>query len=234
MNKSMMNVRTTIVVAITMLGSQWAMAHWGGWDKQGGHNDRKNGGYHCHKEPCFTIHRQSAKAVNDAVTLKRAFRSVYDRNDWKHWSDFDGDCMNTRHEVLAAQADGPTKRSPDGCYVSTGAWNDPFSGKTLTRASDLDIDHVVPLKWASDHGGNAWSAKKKERFTNDPLNLLAVDDALNQAKGARGPDEWLPPNHAFRCEYLQLWQQVLRAYPTLKMQAAEYRVFSRQLAACSN
>ncbi|MFT5718834.1 MAG: hypothetical protein ACI9T7_003042 [Oleiphilaceae bacterium] len=34
------------------------------------------------------------------------------------------------------------------------------------------------------NGGLAWSKNKKERFTNDPLNLLAVDDGLNQSKGA--------------------------------------------------
>jgi hypothetical protein len=93
--------------------------------------------------------------------------------------------MNTRHEILADQADGRIKLSPDGCCVSTGLRHDPFSGKQLTRASDLDVDHVIPLKWAHDHGGDAWSAAKKEIFVNDAINLLAVDDGLNQKKGRR-------------------------------------------------
>lgn len=156
----------------------------------------------------------------------------YNREDWKHWNDADGDCMNTRHETLLAQADGIVKLSPDGCYVSTGLWVDPFSGKTLHRASDLDVDHIVPLKWAYDHGGSLWSSEKKERFPNDALNLLAVDDGLNQSKGAKGPSEWLPPNHAFRCEYLGLWRLVLEAYPSLTMRPSEHRVFNRQLNAC--
>ncbi len=159
-------------------------------------------------------------------------KTGYNRKSWAHWSDFDSDCMNTRHEILLEQADGPVKKSPDGCYVSTGSWDDPFRGKTLVRESDLDVDHIVPLKWASDHGGLKWSAAKKERFANDPINLLAVDDGLNQSKGAKGPTLWMPPNHAFRCEYLGLWGSVLSKYSSLKMTTQETRIFNKQLADC--
>lgn len=142
------------------------------------------------------------------------------------------DCMNTRHEILAAQSTDKARLSPDGCYVSKGVWLDPYSGKVFTRASDLDIDHIIPLKWASDHGGAAWSAQQKEQYANDPVNLLAVDDSLNQQKGAKGPDQWMPPNHAYRCEYLKKWAQVLAKYSDLKMSSAEQRIFNRQLNAC--
>ena len=210
------------------------MAHGGGLDKNGGHNDRKNGGYHCHRDACVSQHKKSDEALNDAVRDERPFSYVYRREDWKHWSDFDEDCMNTRHEILKSQADGVIKLSPDGCYVSKSVWNDPFSGKQLTRSSDLDVDHIVPLKWASDHGGVGWTKNEKERFANDPINLLAVDDGLNQAKGAKGPTEWMPPNHAFRCHYLRLWVSVLEKYPLLQMKSAEKRAFMRQLDACKS
>ena len=124
----------------------------------------------------------------------------------------DHDGMNTRHEILKDQA--------DGCYVSSNVWNDPFSSKQLTRASD--------------HGGVSWSMKNKERFASDPLNLLAADDSLNQSKGARGPTKWLPPNHQFRCEYLNIWENVLSKYPTLKMTSKENRIFIRQIKACDS
>jgi hypothetical protein len=207
-------------------------AHGGGLDKNGGHNDRKNGGYHCHRQPCYGNQNASKNAMKEAVKKQRPFSYVYNRSDWKHWSDFDRDCMNTRHEILADQADGRIKLSPDGCYVSTGLWNDPFSGKQLTRASDLDVDHVIPLKWAHDHGGDAWSAAKKEIFANDPINLLAVDDGLNQKKGAKGPDEWLPPYRAFRCEYLFIWEQVLQKYSDLVFSHQGNLIFQEQLNSC--
>ena len=200
---------TLFTAALGLLSTQLALGHGGGLDANGGHNDRKNGGYHCHREPCISLHAKQRKATEEASIAQRQFTPIYQRSDWKHWTDADNDCMNTRHEMLKAQADGPIKLSPDGCYVSTGVWDDPFSGKRFTRASDLDVDHIVPLKWANDRGGHSWTPAIKEQFANDPLNLLVVDDGLNQQKGAQGPTEWLPPNQAFRCEYLAMWQQGL-------------------------
>ncbi len=224
-----------ITAIVLLLMSVLAAAHGGGLDKNGGHKDRKSGGYHCHKAPCGTHGNKSVRSTSKKFiqSNKKAVKTGYNRKSWAHWSDFDSDCMNTRHEILLEQADGLVTKSPDGCYISMGSWNDPFSGKTLVRASDLDVDHIVPLKWASDHGGLMWGAAKKERFANDPLNLLAVDDGLNQSKGAKGPTQWMPPNHTFRCEYLGLWQSVLGKYSGLKMTAVELRIFNKQLVACN-
>ncbi len=211
-----------------------SLAHRGGLDSTGGHTDRSTGQYHCHSVSCSTAQIKTEEATREAVLSNRPISFLYRREDWRHWSDFDSDCMNTRHEILKDQAKHSIKLSPDGCYVSMGVWVDPFSGKTYTRASELDVDHVVPLHWANDHGGNAWSKRRKELFANDPINLLAVDDSLNQQKGAKGPTEWLPPNHSFRCEYLSMWTRVLNKYEDLKMSAPELRIFQKQLQACSH
>ncbi|WP_237054657.1 excalibur calcium-binding domain-containing protein [Marilutibacter chinensis] len=39
------------LVAAALACSQTAAAHGGGLNAQGCHNDRKNGGYHCHRSP---------------------------------------------------------------------------------------------------------------------------------------------------------------------------------------
>lgn len=222
-----------LLLALISLLPFLAVAHSGGLDKNGGHIEKSTGQYHCHKQPCYQIHDQVKKSTQEAIEEQLPISFIYKREDWKHWIDADGDCMNTRHEILKAQSIGEVKLSPDGCYVSSGTWPDPYSGKDYTRASDLDIDHVIPLKWAHEHGGANWAAQKKERFANDPRNLLAVDDALNQSKGAKGPTDWIPPNHAYRCQYLSHWQQVLELYPSLKMTLKENSTFERQLSACS-
>jgi hypothetical protein len=38
-------------------------------------------------------------------------------------------------------------------------------------------------------------------FANDLDNLILAKASLNRQKGAKGLDEWLPPNHSYRCEY---------------------------------
>lgn len=138
---------------------------------------------------------------------------TYDRDSWSHWEDFDGDCQNTRHELLIASSEAPISfTSASNCTVSTGQWHDPYTGDTYTIASDLDIDHVIPLKYAHDHGGAIWSEFVKRLFANDPENLLAVDDGQNQLKSANGPSEWMPPNGSYHCEYARKWSFLTAKY----------------------
>ena len=81
--------------------------------------------------------------------------------------DIDGDCQNTRHEVLIAESVIPVVLDERGCKVISGQWHDPFTGNTYTDPSDLDIDHMVPLKEAHVSGGYAWSSARREQYAND-------------------------------------------------------------------
>ena len=92
----------------------------------------------------------------------------------------------------------------------SGRWISPFSGKVLYKASEVDIDHVVPLKWAWDHGANKWTKAKREQFANDPANLLSVERSLNRQKGAKGLNQWLPPKN--QCQYIVRFERVVKTY----------------------
>ena len=50
------------------------------------------------------------------------------------------------------------------------------------------------------------------RFANDPANLIAVAGQANQDKGDGQPAVWMPPNHAFWCQYSVQFAEVLRGY----------------------
>ena len=136
----------------------------------------------------------------------------YERSAFGHgWDDSDGDCQDSRAEALIAQSSTKVRFADDRrCRVVTGRWISPFTGKVIQNASDIDIDHVVPLKWAWDHGADAWSREKRERFANDPVNLWSVELSLNRQKGAKGPEEWLPPTG--QCGYVARFTRIVKRY----------------------
>ncbi|MCO7227564.1 YHYH domain-containing protein [Pleionea sp. CnH1-48] len=204
-------LRLSLGVALILL-SGISQAHSGRTNSDGCHNDRKNGGYHCHNGgTSYTpLPRKNSKEQPQALpqaSLK------YNRKDYPHWIDKDDDCQNERQEVLIKESLIKVKfKRNKGCTVSHGKWLDPFSGKTFTKASDLDIDHLVPLMWAHNHGGYAWTRKQRRAFANDHENLLVVWDKLNSEKGAAGPDAWLPPRKTYHCEYVKKFDEVVRKY----------------------
>jgi hypothetical protein len=138
--------------------------------------------------------------------------SVYSRSMFGHgWADINKDCQNSRMETLITYSLSPVRFKTDReCKVISGKWVSPFSGKTIYAASEIDIDHVVPLKWAWVHGANTWSKTKRVRFANDPANLLSVEARLNRQKGAKGLSAWLPP--ANQCQYISRFIRVYKTY----------------------
>jgi endonuclease I len=114
-----------------------------------------------------------------------------------------------------------------------GSWCDPCSGQNYANSKDLDLDHVVPLQFAHGHGAAKWSGEKKQKFANDLDNLLLVNASLNRQKGAKGLDEWLPPNHAYRCEYIAHFNTVMMKYE-LSFIPSEQRVVDKMVKACAS
>lgn len=172
-------------------------------------------------------------AEQEAFKEDRNVVALYNRNDWPHWIDDDGDCQNTRHELLISTSKTPISfRTEKSCNVIEGEWLDPYSGDVFRDSIALDLDHIVPLKFAHGHGGDKWSREKRRAFANDRENLLLVKASLNRQKGAKGPDEWLPPNHLFRCKYISKFMYVMDKYD-LEIVSSEKRQIDKMLSACA-
>ncbi|MCF2902489.1 HNH endonuclease family protein [Pseudoalteromonas sp. OFAV1] len=174
-----------------------------------------------------------SKATEEALQENRAFTSLYNRDDWEHWIDNGNDCTNLRHELLISTSKKPvTYTNYKKCYVRNGQWYDPYSDSLFTNSRDLDLDHVVPLSYAHGHGGSKFSKQLKKKFANDPENLLLVESSLNRTKSDKGPTDWMPPNHAFRCEYLKKFDYIMNKYD-LTYSPSEKRTVSRMMSACN-
>ena len=193
-------------------------AHGGGLDSYGCHHDWKAGKHqhHCHWE-------------NPTDSVR------YNRKDYlPRWADADGDCQNTRQEVLIAESRVPVTLGPRGCRVIAGQWHDPYTGRVFTNPHRLDIDHVVPLREAHDSGAASWPRSRKHAFANDLANansLIAVYRGANRSKGARDPASWLPRNKAYHCAYVRAWKQVKNQWG-LSMNSDEAEAIKKVLGNC--
>jgi hypothetical protein len=155
----------------------------------------------------------------------------YDRDLFAHWNDADGDGCDTRSEVLQTESIAPVTFI-SGCTVATGSWTSPYDGATWTNASDVDIDHMVPLGEAWASGADVWTADQRQAYANDldlPNALIAVTDSVNQSKGNRDPAVWLPPATSYACAYVIDWITIKYKW-SLTIDSAEQMKLSSILA----
>jgi len=152
--------------------------------------------------------------------------------------DTDRNGCDTRNDILARDLTGETlKPGTHDCVVLSGTLADPYSGRTIAfqRGQDtseaVQIDHVVALSDAWQKGAQQWTPEQRTGFANDPLNLLAVDGPLNQQKSDGDAATWLPPNRAYRCEYVARQVAVKVAYD-LWMTSAERDAIVTVLNTC--
>ncbi|MEV5727372.1 HNH endonuclease family protein [Streptomyces pharetrae] len=157
-------------------------------------------------------------------------RTGYNRDLFPHWITQSGTC-NTRETVL--KRDGSGVVTDSSCAATSGSWYSPYDGATWTAASDVDIDHLVPLAEAWDSGADSWTTSRRQAFANDLTRpqLLAVTDHVNQAKGDQDPATWMPSRTTYRCTYVRAWVQV-KYYYGLSVDSAEKSALQSHLAAC--
>jgi hypothetical protein len=147
----------------------------------------------------------------NGIRVAAEFTRGYVRDDWPHWLDADGDCLDTRAEVLLAESTTGASLSKNGCRVLAGAWHDPYTDQDFTDPKVLDVDHMVPLAEAYRSGGHEWTRSQRADYANDlqdPRTLIAVSASANRAKSDKGPEEWLPPAEGYLCLYVSDWISV--------------------------
>ncbi|ORY77745.1 bacterial-type extracellular deoxyribonuclease [Protomyces lactucae-debilis] len=154
----------------------------------------------------------------------------YSRDLFDHWITISGAC-NTRETVL--KRDGTNVVTDSACASTSGSWFSAYDGATWTLASDLDIDHVVPLSNAWKSGANTWDSTKRRNFANDLTRpqLIAVTDNVNQAKGDQGPETWKPSLTSYHCTYSKMWISV-KSYYGLSVNSAEKSALQSMLNTC--
>ena len=184
-------------------------------------------------------------ATLDTLPVKgRAPKTGYERSRFgDSWTDdvtvADGrNGCDTRNDVLRRDlVDVVIKSDTNGCTVLSGVLNDPYTGTTVDfvrgpgSSAQVQIDHVVALSNAWQTGAQQWDDMTRRNFANDPRNLLAVSPKANFDKAFRDAASWLPPNAAFRCDFVARQVAVKTAYG-LWLSAKEKQAMADVLARC--
>ena len=181
----------------------------------------------------------AASALATLPVKGRAPKTGYDRALFgQAWADVDRNGCDTRNDTLKRDLTGITYTNSVPCKVQSGTLADPYTGTTIkflrgsATSSAVQIDHVVALSDAWQKGAQQLTTEQRTAFANDPLNLQATDGPTNIKKGAGDAATWLPPNKAFRCEYVARQISVKATY-SLWVTQAEHDAMARILADCT-
>ena len=168
--------------------------------------------------------------LNALTVAAQGSTSGYSRDLFPHWITQSGTC-NTREVVL--KRDGTNVVTDSACAATSGSWKSPYDGATWTLASDIDIDHVVPLSEAWKSGAASWTTSRRQAFANDLSGpqLIAVTDNVNQAKGDKDPAAWKPPLTSYYCTYAKMWVRTKKNWG-LTLQSSEKTALTGMLNTC--
>ncbi|MBT2398411.1 HNH endonuclease family protein [Streptomyces sp. ISL-100] len=180
----------------------------------------------------------AGKLIQGLTTKGRGPKTGYERDEFGYaWMDTaDGvplarNGCDTRNDLLKLHGRHVQFRSGSDCVVVSMDLYDPYTGKDIAwkkaKATEVQIDHVVPLSYSWQMGAARWPESKREQLANDVLNLLPVDGRTNSAKRDSGPASWLPPNKAIRCAYVVRFGQVALKYG-MPVTAADKRMMVAQ------
>ncbi len=178
-----------------------------------------------------SLSQQPVSASTHQLVVAEDKATGYKRSAFKHWVDTDKNGCNTRAEVLIEEAIEKPKIGSK-CKLTGGKWLSAYDGKTITNASQLDVDHMVPLAEAWRSGAWKWTALQRQAYANDLDNseaLIAVTAATNRSKGDKDPSLWMPAND--QCTYIQNWISIKTKY-SLTVDTLEAEAINSLLGTC--
>ena len=172
-----------------------------------------------------------AQAESIQLVVAADHTTGYNRALFKHWIDADKNGCNTRAEVLIEEAITKPKVGAK-CTLTGGKWLSAYDGKSVSKASDLDVDHMVPLAEAWRSGAWKWSSAKRQAYANDlddARALIAVTLSTNRSKGDKDPALWMPAKE--QCTYTENWIAIKVKY-SLTVDAKEAAKLNALIESC--
>lgn len=175
----------------------------------------------------------TTQALLNQLTVTPETNRGYKRTYFKHW--ITTNKCTTRNQVLKDESLVPATAN-SRCTVTAGKWVSRYDNVTITNPRQLDIDHMVPLAEAWGSGANKWSAERRKQYANDlgyAGSLIAVTAHTNREKSDDDVAEWVPPNAAYKCTYLQTWIAVKYRW-NLNVDRTERDVAQKLVVSCKN
>lgn len=176
-----------------------------------------------------------AISILEKLEIKgRAPKTGYERTEfYSNWPKINGCSLR---QVIIKRDLGDTAVL-DGCDVVAGHFVEPYTGSEMQfyQKSDfskkIQIDHIVALSDAWQKGAQYKTKEERYQMATDPLNLIAADSSANQQKSDGDAATWLPPNKAFRCQYVARQVSVKYKY-ALWVTQAEHDAIADILKKC--
>lgn len=138
-----------------------------------------------------TVNQSAVKRIiQDLDTTTRESLGTYDRpaqyGTWATRSNTADDsyCGTTREDIRNRDLTDIRYSADDKCEVEHGVLQyDPYTGSTtvFTRQQSpaLEVEHIVPAEYHYDMIGHMQTDQEREKFFNDPENLVMVDASSN-------------------------------------------------------
>ena len=169
-----------------------------------------------------------------AAPLEKPAPVPYARSLYGSWWDEDGDCQDTREEVLIANSRIAVNLDEAGCEVVAGEWLDVYTDSVIVDPKWIDIDHFIPLAEVHRSGGMEWTYVDRVMYANDLSKdgaLIPVSAGTNRSKGDRDPAQWLPPNESYHCQYIERWIALKETWK-LTMDSDEHQTVEKIQSEC--